>query len=429
VDFDPGPNFQTLAGFGGFLVKLSSSGSFVWARQLGGPIMIVRDMAIDSLGNPVVTGNFQGTVDFDPGIGELDITSAGSDDAFVVKYTSFGELLWAATIGGPSIEDGLSLASDGAGNTYVGGTFFDSCDFDPGPSSYVLSSNGGGDAFVCKLGPQGGLVWSVAMGGPATNFADGTQALTISNGQVIAAGHFTGSADFDPTGDTAILTSAGGVDVFVSRLTLDGLFNGVHQIGGWEGNEYCRRAIVSASGDIILSGSFQGTVDFDPGAGEALFTGGRYVCRWSSSAEFIWAFLGSVSAVVAPGTDDLYCIGSCITGQDVDPSASVFEVTQTGALTMKLNQLITTHLGPVHENDALVARRMEGADYSWLVTFPSTPSDTEIRVMDSAGKVLYVERIGRGRISQSINLSGFSSGVYIIMLLQSAHWESVRVVR
>jgi hypothetical protein len=55
---------------------------------------------VDSAGNVYTTGYFQGTVDFDPGAGTVNLSSAGSDDIFVQKLDASGNLVWARGMGG-----------------------------------------------------------------------------------------------------------------------------------------------------------------------------------------------------------------------------------------------------------------------------------------------------------------------------------------
>lgn len=432
ADLDPGANVFNLPAIGGYLVKLNDVGNFVWARHLGGPILIVRALAIDSTGNPVVTGNFQGTIDFDPDVDTLNLSSAGIDDAFVSMQSSNGDLLWAAAIGGAGNEDGLAVATDGIGNIYVGGFYQDIADFDPGPGSLELTAGGGGDAYVCRLGLQGNLDWAVSMGGASPNFSDATGALTVSNGQLIAAGHFAGSGDFDPSAGSVILTSAGGSDVFVSRFSLDGVFNEVHQIGGWEGNEYCDRAIGTLAGGVVLSGTFQGSVDFDPGVADAILStgmNGMFVCKWNELFEYEWAFAGKVKVVDMPNDEEVYCIGSCAAGEDVDPSTSIFQTVQSGALTMKLNQTFSTGLQEAAGNYSLTAHRISGTEQTWLVSFPGRSSEGRFKVIDMSGHSIQEGHIGQGSTAFTVDLSEHSIGLFIVEIIHGTERMTIRISR
>ena len=59
-----------------------------------------RWMALDSSGNILTAGYFAGSVDFDPGDGVANLTSAGGNDLFVSKLDSSGNYLWAKRMGG-----------------------------------------------------------------------------------------------------------------------------------------------------------------------------------------------------------------------------------------------------------------------------------------------------------------------------------------
>ena len=75
-----------------------------------------RSIAKDTSGNIYVTGNFLGTVDFDPGPGTANFTSLGGYDIFVIKLDAAGNLLWARRMGGIGGEEGDAVAVDEAGN-------------------------------------------------------------------------------------------------------------------------------------------------------------------------------------------------------------------------------------------------------------------------------------------------------------------------
>nr|NIN00103.1 hypothetical protein [candidate division Zixibacteria bacterium] len=78
---------------------------------------------VDSSGNVYVTGEFQGTVDFDPGAGIDNHTSAGDEDIFLTRINSDGTYGWTKTMGGADIDRGWSATVDSSGNVYVAGDF------------------------------------------------------------------------------------------------------------------------------------------------------------------------------------------------------------------------------------------------------------------------------------------------------------------
>ena len=62
----------------------ASDGDYIWAKRMGGTaVEFGSSIAVDSSSNVYTTGFFQGTVDFDPGVGTVELTSAGDNDMFV----------------------------------------------------------------------------------------------------------------------------------------------------------------------------------------------------------------------------------------------------------------------------------------------------------------------------------------------------------
>ena len=51
-----------------------------------------RAVAVDASGNIYATGWFEGTVDFDPGVGTVELTSAGGDEVYVLKLDASGRV-------------------------------------------------------------------------------------------------------------------------------------------------------------------------------------------------------------------------------------------------------------------------------------------------------------------------------------------------
>ena len=93
ADFDPGSGTFDLTSAvnsdDAFVSKLDNNGDFIWAGQMGGTSSptFATGVALDASGNVYSVGEFGVTVDFDPGSGTFNLTSAGDQDAFVSKLS------------------------------------------------------------------------------------------------------------------------------------------------------------------------------------------------------------------------------------------------------------------------------------------------------------------------------------------------------
>ena len=192
-----------------FILKLNSSGTFQWVNIFGGTSTDVgQGIAVDSSGNSYITGYFQGTVDFGGG----NVTSAGSDDIFVLKLNSSGTFQWVSTFGGTSIDIGEDITVDSSGNSYITGWFRETVNFGGGN----VTSAGGGDILVLKLNSSGTFQWVNTYGGTSGDVGEG---ITVdSSGNSYITGWFRETVDFGGGN----VTSAGGSDIFVLKLNSSG---------------------------------------------------------------------------------------------------------------------------------------------------------------------------------------------------------------
>lgn len=227
VDFDPGPgNFSYLAlaeSIDGFVLKLNSSGDFVWARRIGG-IKADRgsSIAVDLAGNVYTTGDFEGSCNFHQNANTpYSLQSVGGYDFFISKMDANGKFVWAKSIGQSSHDWAQSIALDAVGNVYATGQFLNTADFDPGPGVANLSSEGNYDIFILKLNPDGEYMWAKSIGGTA---ADGGESILIDpDNQIFLAGFFRNFCDFDPGDGSHHVTANGLQDAFVLKLGQPGV--------------------------------------------------------------------------------------------------------------------------------------------------------------------------------------------------------------
>jgi hypothetical protein len=189
-----------------FVAKLNSDGVWQWAKSAGGSGYDEgRDIAVDSSGNVIITGNFHVSASFGP----FTLTSvAESSDVFVAKLNCIGDWLWAVSAGGSSGDHGSGVAMDSGGKVYVTGSFQCTATF----GSATITSAGSSDVFVAKLNCNGDWLWAVSAGG--TGWDWGTDVAVSSSGIVYAAGNFQDAAWFGSFN----LTSAGESDVFIAKL-------------------------------------------------------------------------------------------------------------------------------------------------------------------------------------------------------------------
>ena len=266
ADFDPGPGIFdiTVVGRGEiFVSKLDNNGSFVWAKNMGGPVDdYSSSITLDSYDNVYTTGHFQGIADFDPGSGTFNLTGAGGGDIFVSKLDSNGNFIWAKNMVGTSYDGGNSIAVDSSGNVYTTGEFYKTVDFDPGSSTFYLTSTLFLDIFISKLDSDGNFVWAKSMGG--ANDDSSSSIVLDSSSNIYTTGIFRSTVDFDPGLGTFNLTSAGASNIFVSKLDSNGNFIWAKSMGGTGGAIGHSVALDSIS-NIYITGGFSGTADFDPG--------------------------------------------------------------------------------------------------------------------------------------------------------------------
>jgi hypothetical protein len=318
----------------------AADGDFVWARGMGGTISSdeARSIAVDSAGNVYTTGYFSGTVDFDPGAGTVNLTSAGSNEIFVQKLDASGNLVWARGMGGTSQDDSWSIAVDSAGNVYTTGFFEGTADFDPGAGTVNLTSAGIRDIFVQKLDASGTLVWARRMGG--TISSDEARSIAVdSAGNVYTTGFFEGTVDFDPGAGTVNLSSAGNNEIFVQKLDASGNFVWARRMGGTSADVGWGIAVDSA-GNVYTTGYFNGTVDFDPGAGTVNLTSAGsfeiFVQKLDASGNLVWARrMGGTSddfgiGIAVDSADNVYTTGTFVGTADFDPGAGTVNLTSAG---------------------------------------------------------------------------------------------------
>ncbi len=223
VDFDPGAGTANVTSNGmrdGYILKFDGAGNYVWVKTIGSFAQdYVRDITIDdATGDVFVTGEFQFTVDFDPGTDTANLVSNGILDAYVLKLNANGDYVWAKSYGGDSFENSTSISLDGDGNIYTTGNFYDTADFDPGINTVNLIATGSSaDIFILKLSPLGDYVWAGSIGETGDDLGN---CITVDDAcNIYTTGYYLDTADFDTGTGTNTLFNNGGGQSYALKLS------------------------------------------------------------------------------------------------------------------------------------------------------------------------------------------------------------------
>jgi hypothetical protein len=126
------------------------------------------------------------------------------------------------------------------------------------------------------------------------------QAVTAPDGPVIV-GYFTGTVNFNPGPGTYNLTCNGGRDIFIASYDRMGRLQWAKDIGG-TGIDQANAVVTDGFSTVLanyggfnvyVTGSFQGTVNFNPGGTAhnltAQGTSDVFIASFDSSGNFRWA--------------------------------------------------------------------------------------------------------------------------------------------
>jgi len=353
--------------------------------------------------NTFVAGSFKGFPDFDPGAA-IDIHTsypAGLDapswDPFITKLNGDGSYAWTRTFGGPGFDTGDSVGADADGNVFFAGTFRGYVDFDPGEGEERHPQyDGYNDCFITPLGPDGSYRWTRTL--PPDFLSHGPPLAVDHHGNVIVAGTFTVFVDFDPTPDIDFRIAKTPYSLFVTKLYGDGSYAWT-QTFDTTINGSPSDVSVDADDNIILAGTWSGTVDFDPGPGVKEFTSPNvpgvvdaFILQLSAGGDYQWVRVltglnNNHADRVATGSDgDVFVLGRAdwaADPTDIDPGCGVeniyTSVTGEGTFIMRL-----TCIEPTSDftSDGLVDLRDLAAFQNCFTADPPSACPSGCEVLD-----------------------------------------------
>jgi len=341
LDCDPGVGTYTISSAtsgAGFLIKLNSSGNFLWAKS----VVAAQNTSVtlDQNNSLFISDTYIGTIDFDPGSSVFNLT-ATNGGLFILKLDQAGNFLWAKSIENSQGFGYPKIDTDNNGNIYVAGDFRGTVDFDPSAGTSALTSVLSGttstaDIFMLKLNSIGDFLWVKTIG---AGINENVTALTVdkNNSALIICGYYGAVTDFNPSLLINNLAYGGGSNTYTAKYDLNG---GYLWAKGYKNQAFYNYLDTDFSGNVITLGWFQYAFDADPGTGTYSLTpvgsSDTYMQKLDGSGNFLWA--GSAGGI---GTDQVNSMSLdnngniCYTGYfesiaDFNPSSNTYTLSPIG---------------------------------------------------------------------------------------------------
>jgi|CZKP01.1.fsa_nt_gi hypothetical protein len=275
---------------------------YLWAKGFGqvsgtSSTDYGQGVTTDSMGNILLTGQFQGTITFPSGVA---MTSQGNFDYFLVKFDKDGNALWKRNAGsGPGSfpERGYGVRFDLLGNIITCGSFFATTTWEGGGNPDITyTAMGNLDGFIAKYDSSGKLLWVKPQASVSQIY---TYKVAIDNrNNIIGCGYFgSNTSDSIAYFDTISIKSNAARDGFIAKYDPNGNAIWAKNFGGPVSYDQANSVVVDSAGNVYVCGmsagisNFSGlTVNCDTiDSWKNGLTPDAIVAKYSPSGDIIWA--------------------------------------------------------------------------------------------------------------------------------------------
>lgn len=246
-----------------FVSCFNGSGTLQWVRRGGSTGNDEGNSIAVGLTGVYVAGAFESDAHFNlAGLpGATSLTSAGSKDIFVARYSLSGGIEWTRRAGGTGNDIAFGIANIGD-NVFITGQFLETANFNT-PSAFgsnELVSAGAIDGFYVRFNANGDYAGGRRFGG--TNNDYGKSICRIGT-TLYVTGTFSSIANFNQPSafGSNELVSAGFGDMFLARFTNTGGFNWAVR-GGGSSNDI-GNSVAALNTEVYVGGQFSGTANFN----------------------------------------------------------------------------------------------------------------------------------------------------------------------
>lgn len=361
-----------------FIVKMSASGTRLWATYFGGSGDEEQPVVSANTAGKFTLAGYTNSPDMPVTGGAFQAGYAGGGDMFVAQFDTYGQRLWSTYYGGSKYENYPCVSTDSNGDILLSGST-GSRNFPISPGAFQTSPS---SMFVVKLNENGTQSWATFFG-----YGHGFGIACDNANDVLVTG--MAGAGFPVTAGASQTVNGGANDAFIVKLTGSGSRVWATYFGG-NNNEWPRAIETTENGNFVIGGYTQSTnLPLYGSPFQSIYSGGTFdafFAGFTSTGVPLWStyYGGSLSDVVYDLSVD--AADNCIfVGYSSSPNFPV-----------SANAFQTVHAG---REDAIVVSFTSGGSRNWSTYF----GGSDVDISSSVGVDSYNTAFFTGS-SASVNL-------------------------
>jgi hypothetical protein len=441
------------------VIPVVPSGQVLWATSInGGTVEIGKGITSDLFNNIYVIGQYQtNNIRFnsynDVSSGDIIVSSFGvlstvsgtnNNDAFIAKYNSSGQTLWATNIGGfgTQAEDGLGITADSFNNVYVTGQYesntirFNSYS-DVSSSTIIVSSFGtlstvtgttNADVFIAKYNSSGQVLWATNIGG-GTQIDIGRGITSDSFNNVYVTGQYgsstirfnsysdvsSGIITVSSFGILSTVTGTNNIDAFIAKYNSSGQTLWATNIGGFGTQAEVGVGItIDSFNNVYVTGQYgSSTIRFnsysDVSSGiitvssfgilstvNGINNNDAFIAKYNSSGQVLWVTsIGGITAsltetgrgIISDSLNNIYVIGD----YNSNPVRfNSYSDVSSGTILVSSFGTLSTVTGTTGASDAFIAKYNSSGQVLWVTNIGGNIPESGRGITSDALNNIYV---------------------------------------
>ncbi|RYE22228.1 MAG: hypothetical protein EOP51_13800 [Sphingobacteriales bacterium] len=156
--------------------------------------------------------------------GDMYVYLTTNTRSVLSKFNNTGNLIWSKELSPEALIERKDMAVGPAGSVYFTGTYTGNPDFDPGAGAYRLkdaTNDGQAQMFIEKYSVAGNFAGATGFYNSVSSiyYQSSSTIAVDKNNNIVHAGSFTGTMDFDPTTGVKNIAPTNGANIFVNVLS------------------------------------------------------------------------------------------------------------------------------------------------------------------------------------------------------------------